>query len=83
MDVAVYFPDKRRRDVDNLNKSLGDALQHCGLIADDCLIRDWRIWAAGYKPGGEIVVTLEALGRNAGAAACVALLCTSGPLFGG
>lgn len=29
-------PDNRRRDIENLTKSLSDALQGAGIIADDC-----------------------------------------------
>ena len=37
LDVAIYAhpPDKRRRDLDNLLKSLLDALQHAKVYKDD------------------------------------------------
>lgn len=38
LSVDVYPPDNRRRDLDNLQKALLDALQHGGLYADDSQI---------------------------------------------
>ena len=35
MEVQLFPPDKRRRDVDNVLKSLLDALEHGGAYADD------------------------------------------------
>jgi len=35
MTIAAYPPDKRRRDLDNLLKSLCDSLQHAGIYHDD------------------------------------------------
>lgn len=36
--ITVLFPDKRRRDIDNLLKPINDALTKAGVIADDSLI---------------------------------------------
>lgn len=38
VEVVLFPPDKRVRDVDNYNKSLLDALSHAGLWEDDQLI---------------------------------------------
>lgn len=35
LHVEAHPPDKQRRDLDNLFKCLGDALQHAGVVADD------------------------------------------------
>tara|TARA_R110000744_G_C19371578_1_gene562730 strand:+ start:26802 stop:27212 length:411 start_codon:yes stop_codon:yes gene_type:complete len=38
VEVILYPPDKRKRDVDNYSKALMDALTECGLWEDDSLI---------------------------------------------
>lgn len=35
VEVEVYPPDRRRRDIDNVQKALLDALAHGGAYADD------------------------------------------------
>jgi len=61
-DIAVYLPDRRRRDLDNLLKGLMDSLQHGGAYKDDCQVRDYHIYDAGFdKPEGHVVVRLEAI----------------------
>ena len=48
MMVQARAPDKRRRDLDNLLKPVGDLLQHVGLVADDCNMRGVvAAWADG------------------------------------
>jgi len=50
--IAAYRPDKRRRDLDNLLKALLDSMTHAGVIEDDSLIIDLRIyWATSAKKG--------------------------------
>ena len=50
--VEVMLPDKRRRDLDNLNKALLDAITHSGVWEDDSLIHDLRLLKIGVqKPG--------------------------------
>ena len=41
--LDCYPPDRRRRDLDNLCKSLQDTLQHAGLYEDDSQIKDLRL----------------------------------------
>ena len=46
-DYQIGRPDKRRRDLDNMGKSLGDALTAAGILVDDSQIIDLRLrWAA-------------------------------------
>lgn len=53
--VRVVGPINRRRDLDNLLKPLGDALQAAGLIPGDsaAVVNGWRVWwepAAAAEP---------------------------------
>lgn len=60
--VALYEPDRRKRDVDNTLKALLDALQAAGVFESDSQISDLRVWRAGYdKPLGRVEVTIEVL----------------------
>lgn len=45
--IAVWSPDLRRRDLDNLCKAPLDALAKAGVYADDSQIVDLRIFRAG------------------------------------
>jgi len=60
--VVIYAspPDARRRDLDNLQKSVLDALQHSGVYGDDYDIDDLRILRIVGKPG-TISVFIEAI----------------------
>ncbi len=40
VEIIMYPPDKRKRDMDNIKKALFDALQHAGLYKDDYQICD-------------------------------------------
>jgi len=56
--ITAARPDNRKRDLGNLEKSVSDLLQSCGVIRDDCdaemiLLR----WA---KSGDGVAVRLEA-----------------------
>lgn len=69
VEVWVYPPDRRRRDLDNVLKSLLDALAHGGAYLDDSQIDDLRVrrgpvWPAG---GGVLVRIWKAeAGHDAG-----------------
>lgn len=45
--VTAYMPDKRRRDLDNVLKSLLDALGTIGIYEDDSQIDDLRVIRSG------------------------------------
>ena len=56
LEIEVYPPDRRRRDVDNLQKGLLDALEHGGLYSNDSQIADLRIKRRGCVQGGRTLV---------------------------
>lgn len=61
LDVEVYAPDNKRRDLDNLPKNLQDALQQAGLFADDSQIDSLSMRRKGITPGGAVIVRVEEL----------------------
>lgn len=59
VDTWAWLPDARRRDLDNLQKAVLDALQRAGAFRDDSQIVDLRIRRAGIdreNPRLEIVM---------------------------
>ncbi|MBN2293006.1 MAG: RusA family crossover junction endodeoxyribonuclease [Pirellulales bacterium] len=59
MTVDAYPPDKRRRDLDNILKSLFDAMQHGGAYRDDSQIKKLNIEILEpCRPDGKVVVRL-------------------------
>jgi crossover junction endodeoxyribonuclease RusA len=38
LSVAVFAPDRRKRDLDNIFKAMNDVLTHAGIYADDSKI---------------------------------------------
>ena len=57
--VEVYPPDRRRRDLDNLQKSLWDALQHGGAYLDDNQITKFTVERCQPTPDGKVIVRIE------------------------
>lgn len=50
LHIAAGKPDKRRRDLDNLIKPIGDLLQAAGVVTDDCLCqRVSAEWVPNFK----------------------------------
>lgn len=60
--IDVYPPDRRRRDLDNTEKSLIDSLQHAGLYQDDSQIDKITITRRKPTPGGRVIITLGGYG---------------------
>lgn len=48
MRIDAYYPDRRRRDIDNILKAPLDALTHAAVWADDSQIEALSIRKAGY-----------------------------------
>jgi len=59
VQVDVHPPDRRRRDLDNIQKSLLDALEHAGVFLDDSQIVDLHVTRCCIKAGGKVVVRVE------------------------
>ena len=59
MHIAVWVPDKRKRDVHNYHKGLIDALQHAGMYDDDEQIDKLTIERMGIRKGGAVIVSIE------------------------
>ena len=56
--VHVFPPDRRRRDLDNLQKAMCDALQHAGVYADDSQIDRIDMRRCAVVPGGKVIVEI-------------------------
>jgi len=59
VEVEVHPPDNRRRDIDNVQKALLDALQHGGAYADDSQIVQLAIEKREPVEGGRTVVRIR------------------------
>jgi len=54
--VELYPPDRRKRDVDNTFKAIGDSLQHGGVFQDDSQIVWLLLERAEGVAGGKVIV---------------------------
>ena len=62
--IEAFPPDRRRRDLDNLQKALFDALQHAGAYADDGQIDRIEIERGPVTPGGLVRVAIEPMATD-------------------
>lgn len=62
MECVLFPPDERRRDVDNYNKSLLDALKHTGLFEDDSQIDQLFVYRGAKVYGGTVFIRLADAG---------------------
>lgn len=56
--VFAHPPDRRRRDLDNTQKSLLDSLQHAGVFKDDSQIDSLCIHRCNIVPDGKVRVSI-------------------------
>jgi crossover junction endodeoxyribonuclease RusA len=56
--IDLYPPDRRRRDVDNSQKALLDALTHGGAYHDDSQIVHLDTWKRSPIDGGKVIVRI-------------------------
>ncbi|HBW7282820.1 TPA: RusA family crossover junction endodeoxyribonuclease [Klebsiella pneumoniae] len=60
VEIILYPPDYRRRDLDNYNKALLDALTYAGIWEDDNQVKRMAIeWGENVK-GGRVEITISA-----------------------
>ncbi|HGT2737073.1 TPA: RusA family crossover junction endodeoxyribonuclease [Klebsiella pneumoniae] len=60
VEITLFPPDMRRRDLDNYNKALFDALTHAGVWEDDSQVKRMAIeWGENVK-GGRVEITITA-----------------------
>ncbi len=58
--IVLYPPDYRRRDLDNYNKALFDALTFAGIWEDDSQVKRMAIeWGENVK-GGRVEISITA-----------------------
>ena len=56
VEIDVYPPDRRRRDLDNIQKALLDSMAHGGVYADDAQIDRLTVIRRGVVAGGKVCV---------------------------
>jgi crossover junction endodeoxyribonuclease RusA len=59
LTIEAVRPDKRKRDIGNLEKAINDALVHSGIVDDDHLC-EWIV-AKWVPEGPPCLITLEAI----------------------
>ena len=59
VEVEAFPPDRRRRDIDNIQKALLDALEHGGAYADDSQIVRLTIEKRDPVTGGKTLVRIR------------------------
>ena len=58
VEIEVYPPDRRRRDIDNMQKALLDALEHGRAFRDDSQIVELKIERRAWVGGGRTLVRI-------------------------
>ncbi len=61
LSVQCHPPDRRKRDMDNLGKSVQDSLAQAGIFEDDSQIDELHFYRKGPEKPGYVIVTVEAL----------------------
>ncbi len=68
VEIVLFPPDARRRDIDNYNKALFDALTHAGIWEDDRQIKRMLVEWGPVTQKGKVEITISKY-EPAGAAA--------------
>lgn len=61
IELLIYPPDNKKRDIDNVCKALLDALQHAGIYDDDFKIWVLHVERREVRKHGEVEFILKAL----------------------
>ena len=61
VQLELFMPDRRDRDIDNVCKAVLDSLQHAGVYESDCQIDELIVKRLGVDPPGCVDVTVEQL----------------------
>ncbi|ENS0910012.1 RusA family crossover junction endodeoxyribonuclease [Escherichia coli] len=69
VEILLFPPDARRRDIDNYNKALFDALTHAGVWEDDSQVKRMLVEWGPKVAGGRVEITITTHEPMAGAAA--------------
>ncbi len=56
--IDAYMPDRRKRDIDNINKALLDSMTHAAVWGDDGQIDNLQVIRRSVEKGGRVVVTV-------------------------
>lgn len=59
--IECHMPDRRRRDLDNLQKAAFDALTRAEFWLDDCQVVDYRVVKMPIVKGGRLELTITEL----------------------
>jgi len=59
VEIIFYPPDARRRDLDNYNKALFDALTHAGVWEDDSQVKRMLVEWGPVVPKGKVEITIN------------------------
>lgn len=58
VEILLCPPDARRRDIDNYNKALFDALTHAGVWEDDSQVKRMLVEWGPITPKGKVEITI-------------------------
>lgn len=58
LNLDVFLPDRRKRDIDNILKSLLDSMEHAGVYRDDELITTLKVNKVAILKPGSVAITI-------------------------
>jgi len=59
IDIVVYHPDRRKRDLDNLLKATLDSLKYSKIIDDDFFVQKLSISRGGISKPGYLTIDIS------------------------